>query len=1141
MLGHIHDTGLSVIYEPVTGPAVVDIVIIHGLKGHPFKTWTARNEPRHPSLATPTLPQSECSDTGKEREKKLWHGPLAWKPSGKRAPEDDAQMQVAKRVKRSDSTGPPVFWPFDLLPQECPKARILTYGYDTKITKYMAGGTNKSSIFSHSKDFMFALSRDRVSDRPLLFVAHSLGGIVVKEMLARSSISTESNFKNIVESTAAIIFLGTPHRGSPDLSALGEWARSFLSILRMETTSAILDTLGLKTTDLERAQESFSGLWQQYDFRVKTFQEGLSLMGVNLGVLGNKVVPDSSSLIGDQREHAETLQANHLDMCRYTGADDPNYLKVAGEIRAIYLSIIDLNTRNIHQNGSLLPGGSPSSPPGDGLNDMEKSCLGSLWFPRMNSRYQSLESPMENTCRWLFKRQIYRRWSTNSKPDERNRILWIKGKPGAGKSVLIKEAFRRTLLAEERSGYCTAAYFFSAQGEELEQTVVGLLRSLLHQLLPHHRHHLPEICRMWKQKWGSTKLANMDVPWEEAELKSFFRMIYSHRPVKSTVIFIDALDECDSSTLRSQIFFWKDLTKSAFVAGVDLRVCFSSRHFPAFFLDCPTVTVEEHNRFDLERYVRERFKYSIAASNRDWGMTLRLRILSKSAGVFLWVILVVDATIMRWEEGKGRLVLLRQLDEVPQSLGEMFTMMLKDLKPEAKLLTLRLLQWATLAAKPFRLHEWHHILAFIKQPFPSSLDEWRKSDEYTDSDDQLERQIKSLSRGLLQVSAASVLEKPQDKVIETISVNAGAGSLDLENGETRVIEVIHESVRQFFLQGGGFSILDPDIGPSAVGIGHLSIINTCLDYINIVELDALVQARILDQNQNGTLAPIFTSSGNRSGPSSRELGSPVRHGEAQARNFGGFPWPPDAELQNYGTIIPLHTAEHRDGTDAIFTFESLREMFPLSVTIDIEHWTTTTQNMYDQGLQELRSRNSSARQSVTGQSQMLQSYPALLSYATFQLFNHFRLARAQGVDIKSALARLGRSDTWARWVALKEDIPQGLGLAEYATKYEDLPLPHNFEIFAPLYLTPLQRVDMNGAHTTGDWQYSFPTGESHGMILDPPESPRVEDVWRKNLSGTYQTPQAAAAHRRSGSVASFSSAGSHSRLPRSPIIPRGDD
>jgi hypothetical protein len=75
-----------------------------------------------------------------------------------------------------------VFWPADLLPKECPGARILVYGYDTKVTKYLKGSTNKSSILSHSKDMLYALSRERKLDRPLIIVAHSLGGIIVKEV-----------------------------------------------------------------------------------------------------------------------------------------------------------------------------------------------------------------------------------------------------------------------------------------------------------------------------------------------------------------------------------------------------------------------------------------------------------------------------------------------------------------------------------------------------------------------------------------------------------------------------------------------------------------------------------------------------------------------------------------------------------------------------------------------------------------------------------------------------------------------------------------------------------------------------------------------------------------------------------------------
>lgn len=82
-----------------------------------------------------------------------------------------------------------VFWPADLLPQTCPRARILVFGYDTKITNYGAASTNKNSIYSHAKDLLFAISRavelpGGGPGRPMIFVAHSLGGIVVKEVSA---------------------------------------------------------------------------------------------------------------------------------------------------------------------------------------------------------------------------------------------------------------------------------------------------------------------------------------------------------------------------------------------------------------------------------------------------------------------------------------------------------------------------------------------------------------------------------------------------------------------------------------------------------------------------------------------------------------------------------------------------------------------------------------------------------------------------------------------------------------------------------------------------------------------------------------------------------------------------------------------
>lgn len=79
-------------------------------------------------------------------------------------------------------------------------------------------------------------------------------------MLSRAAASGSPNTEDILLSTAAVVFLGTPHRDSPDLANPVELARSLVSTLKMQTSSAVLDTLELKTTDLERVLESLSPL-----------------------------------------------------------------------------------------------------------------------------------------------------------------------------------------------------------------------------------------------------------------------------------------------------------------------------------------------------------------------------------------------------------------------------------------------------------------------------------------------------------------------------------------------------------------------------------------------------------------------------------------------------------------------------------------------------------------------------------------------------------------------------------------------------------------------------------------------------------------------------------------------------------------
>jgi hypothetical protein len=94
---------------------------------------------------------------------------------------------------------------------------------------------------------------------------------------------------DVVKCTGAVVFMGTPHRGSEDMAATGEKGRMIASALLVDSSSSVLDSLGLENADLERCHDKFTQLWEKYEFRVKTFQEGQALLGVKLGPLNEKV------------------------------------------------------------------------------------------------------------------------------------------------------------------------------------------------------------------------------------------------------------------------------------------------------------------------------------------------------------------------------------------------------------------------------------------------------------------------------------------------------------------------------------------------------------------------------------------------------------------------------------------------------------------------------------------------------------------------------------------------------------------------------------------------------------------------------------------------------------------------------------
>ncbi|VUC32074.1 unnamed protein product [Clonostachys rosea] len=1005
MRTEILDTGISVVYEPSDRLPIVDIVIVHGLHGHPYKSWL-----RKPSNTIKSPQTSPEVQSGLRK--------LSWK-STKSTPADDDGKPVIKDTAGSlDDDPEPIFWPQDLLPDECPDARILVFGYDSKITKCLSGPTNKGSLFAHGRDLLFSLSRERLVGRPLVFVAHSLGGIVVKEALARSSISPDVTLKDVAKSTAAVMFLGTPHRGSPDLAALGEYVRSIASTLWMDTTPALLDALGLKTTDLERAQESFSAIWQKYNFQVKTFQEGLPMTKLGLGT--TKIVPDTSSSLGDHRERAETLQANHKELCRFSGDRDPNYQKVAGEFRSIYSSIQKLQATTAHEElrkqlrQSLLmepPSIQRMQLPGDDhLSDEEARALQWLWSPGIHARYHGIGRPAGKTCSWLFDHRLYQDW-LNRRDGDHCGLLWVKGKPGTGKSVLMKEAFHRINHDNVYSDSLMAGFFFSAKGTEPERSAAGFWKSLLYQLLLRDRESLSKLCSVMREKgvaWDHEGLLHTNA-WGEEDFQSFFHLAFLRPGSRSLFIFIDALDELHVDNVRQQAYFWRDATMIARENGVSLSVCISSRHFPSVTLsNCPEIVIEDHSQKDIAAFVKQKFELGIAADEDQWAI-LRDRILEKSAGIFLWAVLVVEEVLRKWDEGKNIRSLLKEVDVLPHALQELFRQMLSSVEPDTRQLTLRLFQWGVLAKRPLRIYEWYHILAVIQQPSPLSLAEWRASDHCVENSDQLERWVRSMSKGLLEVKRDRP-DEAQDRTSDT-SVLARAGSLSLEAGDTRVVQVIHESVREFFLLGQGFNALDHRPNLNLIGDGHLSIIHSCLDYLNIMELDAFIQARARAKDD------LVIIPGRK----------PGRH-RPRPGNLSPKP-------RNLGTGCPAQGGLTNESSNEKPLSEALVTSNESGGVSDVTRWLEVSQAALEDASPSASVYHSAISSSLSGKSQMLEDFPALLPYAILELFSHAIEAQSGNMDPRAVITRLSDENTWSRVVALREDFPNGFCLHDCAANF----------------------------------------------------------------------------------------------------------
>lgn len=248
---------------------VVDIVAVHGLNGHRDKTWIAAN--------------------GKH-------------------------------------------WLRDLLPNDIINARIFCWGYDAN--------THGDRV---SCQYLYDLARSLVSDlclerrltntttRPIIFVAHSLGGIIVKSALVHSDAARKGaleEHRSIKTSTYGVVFMGTPHQGGSGVQ---------LGKLLVNVASVFVAADDRLMKHLERDSEWLQQQLGQYgpisgDFMTKFAYEEYKTPTV----LGHSimVVPRASAVVsGAADAEPIVIHADHINMVKFASKEDNSYKTVSGHLQ----------------------------------------------------------------------------------------------------------------------------------------------------------------------------------------------------------------------------------------------------------------------------------------------------------------------------------------------------------------------------------------------------------------------------------------------------------------------------------------------------------------------------------------------------------------------------------------------------------------------------------------------------------------------------------------------------------------------------------------------------------------------------------------------------------------------------------------
>jgi hypothetical protein len=263
------------ISSPLAAKRQLDVVFVHGLGGDPIETWrsgTDENTSWPHWLALEFGPQIGVWSLGYAAAPTRWEGVRVPFFGGKE-PDAGAAMSLPRRAENA-------------------------------LDRLVGAG---------------------IGQRPLCFITHSLGGLLVKSILRRSTDSQLAPERlQVVEQCRGVLFLATPHHGSR-LADLAGAIKVYLPSV---------STLDLKDNDdhLMDLYEWYRGYAPSHHILTRSYYENKETKGVVI------VVPRSSAdpgVAGDTARGPTPLDRDHLEISKPRNRQDQAYIGSTQLIRLI--------------------------------------------------------------------------------------------------------------------------------------------------------------------------------------------------------------------------------------------------------------------------------------------------------------------------------------------------------------------------------------------------------------------------------------------------------------------------------------------------------------------------------------------------------------------------------------------------------------------------------------------------------------------------------------------------------------------------------------------------------------------------------------------------------------------------------------